>query len=64
MSAFRKKFLSFGDITGTTHTFGAGSENVMFKFSNNSAITTIPTNATTPIDIGSVFETIPTEMEF
>jgi hypothetical protein len=61
MSAFRKKFLSFGDITGTTHTFGAGSENVMFKFSNNSAITaTIPTNATTPIDIGSVFETIPT----
>jgi hypothetical protein len=62
MSAFRKKFLSFGDITGTTHNSG---RDLKRDVSNNSAITaTIPTNATTPIDIGSVFETIPTEMEF
>ena len=59
MSAFKKKFLSFGDVTGIAHTFGVGSENTMFKFSNNNPITaTIPTNATTPFEIGTVFETI------
>nr|WP_315175561.1 hypothetical protein [uncultured Flavobacterium sp.] len=61
MLAFRKKFLVFGDVAGITHTFGAGAENTMFKFSNNNPITaTIPTNATTPFDIGTVFETIAT----
>ncbi|WP_281237834.1 hypothetical protein [Flavobacterium praedii] len=59
MSAFKKKFLTFGDVAGITHTFGAGSENTMFKFSNNNPITaTIPTNSTTPFEIGTVFETI------
>ena len=59
MSAFKKKFLSFGDVTGIAHTFGEGSENTMYKFSNNNPITaTIPTNATTPFEIGTVFETI------
>jgi len=61
MLAFRKKFLVFGDVAGITHIFGAGAENTMFKFSNNNPITaTIPTNATTPFDIGTVFETIAT----
>ena len=61
MLAFKKKFLAFGDVPGITHTFGMGSENTMFKFSNNNPITaTIPTNATTPFDIGTVFETIAT----
>ena len=59
MSNFKKKFLNFGDISGIAHTFGVGSENTMFKFSNNNPITaTIPTNATTPLEIGTVFETI------
>ena len=59
MSAFKKKFLAFRDVTGITYTFGAGSENTMFKFSNNNPITaTIPTNSTTPFEIGTVFETI------
>ncbi len=59
MSAFKKKFLAFGEVPGITHTFGVGSENTMFKFSNNNPITTtIPTNATTPFEIGTVFETI------
>ena len=59
MSAFKKKFLSFGDVSGIAHTFGVGSENTMYKFSNNNPITaTIPTNATTPFEIGTVFETI------
>lgn len=59
MSAFKKKFLAFGDVAGIAHTFGVGSENTMFKFSNNNPITaTIPTNATTPFEIGTVFETI------
>ena len=59
MSTFKKKFLSFGDVSGIAHTFGVGSENTMFKFSNNNPITaTIPTNATTPFEIGTVFETI------
>lgn len=59
MSAFKKKFLTFGDVAGITHTFVAGSENTMFKFSNNNPITaTIPTNSTTPFEIGTVFETI------
>lgn len=61
MLAFRKKFLVFGDVAGITHIFGAGAENTMFKFSNNNPITaTIPTNSTTPFDIGTVFETIAT----
>lgn len=59
MSAFKKKFLDFGDVSGIAHTFGVGSENTMYKFSNNNPITaTIPTNATTPFEIGTVFETI------
>ena len=59
MSAFKKKFLDFGDVSGIAHTFGVGSENTMYKFSNNNPITaTIPTNATTPFKIGTVFETI------
>lgn len=59
MSAFKKKFLTFGDVAGIAYTFGVGSENTMFKFSNNNPITaTIPTNATTPFEIGTVFETI------
>jgi hypothetical protein len=59
MSAFKKKFLVFGDVFGITHTFEAGSENTMFKFSNNNPISaTIPTNSTTPFEIGTVFETI------
>ena len=59
MSAFKKKFLDFGDVFGIAHTFGEGSENTMYKFSNNNPITaTIPTNATTPFEIGTVFETI------
>ena len=59
MSTFKKKFLDFGDVSGIAHTFGVGSENTMFKFSNNNPITaTIPTNATTPFEIGTVFETI------
>ena len=56
---FKKKFLDFGDVSGIAHTFGVGSENRMYKFSNNNPITaTIPTNATTPFEIGTVFETI------
>jgi hypothetical protein len=59
MSTFKKKFLSFSDIAGITHTFGAESGDTMFKFSNNSSIAaTIPANATTPFAIGTVFECI------
>lgn len=42
-------------VSGTTHTFRAGDQNMLVVFSSGSAVTaTVPTDAVTPFAVGSV----------